>query len=165
MSTRMIRLADAQAAIRHAIEYYARDVSELQMKAAQRGPGEEPDEGEETLLIAAKLAQEGAERARHALATVPVYEAVDFAGKRIIDKRGIPEQMHDGIEENAVQTLLHGVGKTAHQAGMIDVRWTEDLDPERSRLTLRFTMMRPEAARWEPPTTDTNVHGKKGEQK
>lgn len=151
MSRRMIDLAVAQREIKSVIDYYGREIAAIRERAAQRGPDEEPEEGEGALLIAAKLCMEGAERARHALAMVPVYEAVDFAAARIIDKRGLPEQMHAGVEENAVHTLLHTFGKTAHQAGMIDVRWTEDSDPERSRLTLRFTMMRPEAARWAAP--------------
>lgn len=164
MSTRMIRLADAQAAIRHPIEYYARDVRELRAKAAQRSPGEEPEEGEEALLIAARLAQEGAERARHALATVPVYEAVDFAGKRIIDKRGYPVEAHADMVEYAIKSLLHAFGETAQQAGMIDVRQEMDPATERTDITLRFTLVRPESARWCPPATDINVPGKGGEQ-
>lgn len=164
MSTRMIRLADAQAAIRHAIEYYARTVRELQMKAAQRGPGEEPEEGEETLLIAAKLAQEGAKRARHALATVPVYEAVDFAAKRIIEMRGYPVEAHADMVEYAIKSILHYSGETAQRAGMVDVRQEMDPATERTDITLRFTLLRPESARWCPPATDIKAPGKEGEQ-
>ena len=158
MSTLMIRLADAQAAIRHAIEYYARDVRELRAKAAQRGPGEEPDEGEEALLIAARLAQEGAERARHALATVPVYEAVDLEGRRIVDKRGYPREAHADMEEYAIKDLLRTFGETARQASMVNIQQTADPFEERTDIRLRFTLVRPMAARWEAPQAYNPAH-------
>ena len=145
MSRRMISLTAAQREIKSVIDYYGREIAAIRERAAQRGPEEEPEEGEDALLIAAKLCMEGAERARHALATVPVYEAVDFAAKRIIDKRGLPEQMHDGVEAQAVHLMLQALGETAHRAGMVDVQWMDEPHPEQSKVALRFTMMRPEA--------------------
>ena len=157
MSERMISLTAAQRAIKSVIDYYGREIAAIRERAAQRGPEEEPEEGEDALLIAAKMRMEGAERARHALAAVPVFEAVDFAAKRIIDKRGLPEQMHDGVESQAVHLLLRSFGENAHRAGMVDVRWSStglpwesEPDPNKSKVTLRFIMLRPEAG-WRPP--------------
>lgn len=157
MSERMISLAAARRAIKSVIDYYGRDIAALRERAAQRDPGEEPEEGEEALLLAAQMAQEGADRALHALATARVFEAVDFAAKRIIDKSGLPEQMHDGVEAQAVYLMLQALGETAHRAGMVDVRWSStglpwenEPDPTRSKVTLRFIMLRPEAG-WRPP--------------
>lgn len=151
MNTQMIRLADAQAAIRHAIDYYARDICELRAKAAQRDPNEESEESEEALLIAARLAQEGAERARRELATVPVYKAMNFAGKRIIDKKGYPREAHADMEEYAIKSLLRTFGETAQQAGVVDVRQEMDPATEQTTVNLRFTLVRPMAARWDLP--------------
>lgn len=162
MSTQMIRLADAQAAIRHAIEHYARDVRELRMKAAQRSPDEEPEEGEKALLIAARLAQEGAERARREVATVPVYEAVEFKGKRIVDKKGYSREAYADMEEYATKDLLRAIGETARRAGMIDVQRTADPFEEQTGINLRFTLVRPMAARWDPPTRKEREENENG---
>lgn len=162
MSKRMISLAAARQAIKSVIDYYGRDIAALRERAARRGPDEEPEEGEEALLLGAQLAQEGADRALHALATVPVYEAADFAGKRIIDKRGYPVEAHADMVEYAIKNLLCAIGETAQQAGMVDVRQETDPVTERTGITLRFALLRPESARWYPPATDINIPSKIG---
>ena len=150
MSTQMIRLADAQAAIKSVIDAYQRDISAVRAEAAKRGPDEEPPEGEDALLIAARLCSEGAERARHALATCRIFEAVDFKGVRIVDKKWIPPRMHDVAEEQAIRTVLTDIGKTLNNAGMIHTRKDRLGEPTTTRIALEFTALRPMDARWEP---------------
>lgn len=150
MSIPMIRLADAQAAIRSVIDYYSRDIAAIRERAAQRGPDEEPEEGEDALLIAAKLCKEGAERARHALATCRVFEAVEFQAVRFVDKKWIPERMHGIAEEQAVGEVLSKTGETLNSAGMIRVTRGEAREPTTTRISIAFAALRPIDARWEP---------------
>ena len=150
MSTQMIRLVDAQAAIRSVIEAYQKDINLMREAAAQRGPDEEPEDGEDAVLIAAKLCKEGAERARHALATCRVFEAVEFQADRFVDKKWIPARMHGIAEEQAVREVLSKTGETLNRAGMIRVTREEGREPTTTRVSIAFAALRPMDTRWEP---------------
>ena len=144
MSTKMIRLADAQAAIRYAIDYYERTIREILRKAADSDLDEE-------LLIAAEAAVDGAKRAQLTLATVRVYEAEDFAAVRIVDKKWIPEEMHSAAEEQAIKSVLRCVGETLDSAGMLKARMSTGITPEQTKITITFTAVKPCDSRWEMP--------------
>lgn len=157
MARIMIGLAAAQQAIKSVIDYYSRDIAAIRERAAQRAPDEEPEEGEEALLIAARLAREGAEHAMHALETVPAFIAEDFACARIIDMERLPEDAQSRETAYYRQTMLEAIGPAAADHGMIktDVLVDSDERPTQKRITLRFTMMRP---------METAVHGEGGKQ-
>lgn len=171
MSTPMIRLADAQAAIRSVIEAYQKDINQMREAAAQRDPedllvpdGAQEAEQEAAVLLAAELCKEGAERARHALATCRVFEAVEFQADRFVDKKWIPERMHGIAEEQAVREVLSKTGDTLNRAGMIRVTREEGREPTTTRISIAFAALRPMDARWKPYVPGEEVPFTPGEE-
>ena len=145
MSAQMIRLADAQAAIRSVIEAYQKDINEACKAAAELGPEDSQEDKDAAACeaIMARAEQDGADKAYAALKAVPVFEAVTVASTRIVDKKYIPERMHDTAEEQAIRTMLADFGKHLNEAGMVKGSRAAGLDLTQTKITLRLEVLQP----------------------